>query len=36
MFLTLKDYFNKYTIPTKTSDNPHYEDNNNTYITKEQ
>lgn len=35
MFLTLKDYFNKYTIPTKTTDNLNYEDNNNKYTIKE-
>ena len=36
MFTTLKEYFSKYTVPTKTSDIPQYEDNNNIYITNKQ
>lgn len=34
MFLTLKDYFNKYTISTKTTDNLNYENTNNKYTIK--
>lgn len=35
MFLTLKEYFNKYTIPTKTTETLNYEDTNNKYTIKE-
>lgn len=35
MFLTLKEYFNKYTIPTKITENLNYEDTNNKYTIKE-
>ena len=35
MFLTLKEYFNKYTIPTKTTENLTDVDNNNKYTITE-